>query len=597
MIIGIIIIVVVLIICWFSFTKKDPATLPVTVIKDTVRTPSISDTTVLEGEIFTDENGREYRIETNIIQIPRKTYIKGNVSGKYRGDLIDEDEKQYNSTIYEFAIYEAQVTCSEFRENIPFENFGEPFPKEKLPTVLPVALLQDEKLYGLNVLEPKLFAFDSISKLHQVEGTQIFGTFTAEITGYILDYIPKTEEEIVYLDKLETLVPLVPEVSRPLISSGTETGNIEAKGNYTRKEYYATNYKDTLWGRWNYNATTTNSTASGCFSTTFTSILVLLWLVFLVIMVPNMGIGLLYIVLIILFAAFQKFFIWVFRITGLLLFIVFLFGVAGSFNQSTKPYVPKPLVVNTPREIKPEITPVKDTLTNAVTDQIISRYRSWQDYDGTPYEGKYTLKLNDCRDSKSFKNNLNLAQNNLRSYDEIIYSLKERDKNKLAGLYHLFDSINASNKLSEVKFAEMVVSFVQDIPYALILEKDCNASSYTDIFTRKYLLSPGAVCEGEQRFGINTPTEFLADLKGDCDTRTLLLYTVFSHYNYDVALLSSEQYGHSIIGINLPINGTAFNYNNQRYVLWETTAPNCKPGIIPPDISNLNNWRISLKSK
>jgi hypothetical protein len=75
------------------------------------------------------------------------------------------------------------------------------------------------------------------------------------------------------------------------------------------------------------------------------------------------------------------------------------------------------------------------------------------------------------------------------------------------------------------------------------------------------------------------------------------LYTIFSHYDYDVALLSSEFYGHSILGINLPISGTAFNYKNQRYVMWETTAPNCKPGVIPNEISNTNNWRISLKSK
>jgi hypothetical protein len=62
-------------------------------------------------------------------------------------------------------------------------------------------------------------------------------------------------------------------------------------------------------------------------------------------------------------------------------------------------------------------------------------------------------------------------------------------------------------------------------------------------------------------------------------------------------LLSSEFYGHSLLGINLPINGIVYNYNNQNYVLWETTALNCKPGIVPNEISNLNNWRISLKSK
>ena len=161
----------------------------------------------------------------------------------------------------------------------------------------------------------------------------------------------------------------------------------------------------------------------------------------------------------------------------------------------------------------------------------------------------------------------------------------------------MFDSIAVSNKLSKIKFAEMVVSFVQDIPYSLIVERACDPNLYNDDFTRDYLQSANAACDGNQRFGINTPVEFLANLKGDCDSRTLLLYTILSHYNYDVAVLSSEQYSHSLLGINLPLNGTAYNYRGNKYVLWETTSPNTKPGIIPNLISNLNNWRISLKSK
>jgi len=62
-------------------------------------------------------------------------------------------------------------------------------------------------------------------------------------------------------------------------------------------------------------------------------------------------------------------------------------------------------------------------------------------------------------------------------------------------------------------------------------------------------------------------------------------------------MLSSEYYNHALIGINLPYDGIAYAYNTQRYVLWETTAPDIKPGILPNELSNLNYWRISLKSK
>jgi len=167
----------------------------------------------------------------------------------------------------------------------------------------------------------------------------------------------------------------------------------------------------------------------------------------------------------------------------------------------------------------------------------------------------------------------------------------------LGSLYKLFDSIGQTNKLNSTKFAEMVVSFVQDMPYALLLENECDPQLYSDSFIKSYLNNPEAECNANQRFGIYTPLEFLYTTQGDCDTRTLLLYTIFSKYDYDVVLLSSEYYGHSILGINLPYNGLSYTYNNQNYVLWETTALNAMPGIISQDISNLNFWRISLKSK
>ena len=104
-------------------------------------------------------------------------------------------------------------------------------------------------------------------------------------------------------------------------------------------------------------------------------------------------------------------------------------------------------------------------------------------------------------------------------------------------------------------------------------------------------------CHCCSKFGINTPIEFMSNLMGDCDSRTLLIYTILEHYNYDVVILSSEHYLHSMIGINLPIDGSYYESNNRKYIFWETTSPGLEPGILPQQFSNLNFWRISLKSK
>lgn len=601
----ILIIIVFFLLYWFFFKREKPIDTSINIIlKDNIS--KIKQPIEKEKEIFIDEKGKEYWKETKEIQIPRKTFIKGNISGKYRGELIELYEELHNSTIYGFEIYEAEVNCQEFREKIPFKSKGVPFPKDKLPEILQVSLFQNDKWYGLNVLEPKLFNFESVRKLHQIEGNEIFGTFNAEITGYILDFKTEIKEKIVYVPEKTEHIEEINISENQLTSSGIKTGKIEKIGNYFREEEYTIDYLNTIWGKWQYNKLKSNNSYSdGCFSSIFGGIGLLFGLIFLIAILP----GLIYILpvftIIILILVFENFFKWVFRIFAVLLLLAFVFSIVLSFNNRNHSYNPKPLIVDNPRETKPDFKPIidssktnkNDSITTAINDTIISRFRSWQDYDGNKYEGFYQIKLSDFNNAHQYKSNLKFYQTDRRSYDEMIYHLKEYDKNKLNGLYKLLDSINTTNKLNEIQFAEVVVSFVQDIPYTLILDDGCNASLYNDEFTRNYLSSPNARCEGNQKFGINTPIEFLTNLKGDCDTRTLLLYTVLSHYDYDVALLCSEQYGHSILGVNLPINGTAINYNGERYVVWETTAPNIRPGILSPQFSNLKNWRISIKSK
>ena len=68
----------------------------------------------------------------------------------------------------------------------------------------------------------------------------------------------------------------------------------------------------------------------------------------------------------------------------------------------------------------------------------------------------------------------------------------------------------------------------------------------------------------------------------DCDTRTLLLYTVLSHYDYgDVVILKSDIYMHSILGVTQFSSGQTKVINGKfSYLLWETTAKNLPPGFI-----------------
>lgn len=546
---------------------------------------------------FTDEDGKDYiRVVTKKL-IPRKTYFKGTISGKYRGSLLDYSDDYHNSLFFDFEIYEAVIHDAYVRTDLPFTD-GEinRFPKEKLPKVLQATVVQFGKSFGINILEPNLYNFVSNRRFHQIEGDEAFGSFTGIITGYILDYEEIVTEEIIdAVEDKNTEANIKNPIKKDCISSGVQTGKVESRNGYTRQEFYCKYHNDRIWGAWKANS---NFSKDGCFDNVSGCFVFILGGIFLIALLPNILYIIPFILIPIALSLFRPFVEWGVKILAFFVAVFFVVSLINVFSESYRSdsYQPSPKV-ESKREQKKEQIKVYDTINNIPVDTIIKRFRSWKDYNGKLYEGYYSYKLSSYKNASSFKRNINLPDKTITSYDRIIFSLKENDKNNLSGLYKLFDSIQSTEKLSTTKFAEMVVSFVQDIPYAIILTDACDKNLYNDNFIRKYLSSPGAICYGYQRYGINTPIEFLATQKGDCDTRTLLLYTIFSHYNYDVVLMSSEYYGHSILGMNLPYNGITYKYLNQRYILWETTSLNAEPGILPQEISNLNYWRISLKSK
>lgn len=567
--------------------------------------------TEIKREPFIDENGVAFHKITYETKTPRKTFILGNIKGKYRGSFLGYSDEFYNSDFYDFEIYEALVDVIQTSKNIPFDNEcnKDEFPREKLPELLKVHVEQSGEYFELGIIEPKICRFISYKKLHQIEGNEIFGSFSGTLTGYIFDYEISYHDVNVIIEKVELSKPKPPTKKHLNIceSNGLKTGKSEKKENYIRYEYFCKHHQDKVWGKWIFNGNKEPIGEEGCFS----SILYLVGFLILAALVITIFPGLLYLGAFFLFFwlinLIASNFRWVFNLIGLIFLIGFFISIFNSFTSKRQTNFPNPVVVDNPRETKPfvdsnivdpNIIPIVDNENRQIRkDSLIKHYREWKDYDGNLYKGYYTMKLNDYRKSTYFKNHLSESVSGERGYDKIIYQLKENDKSSLGGLYQMLDSIGTNNKLGKKNFAEMVVSFVQDIPYVLILPDGCDPSQYNDSFTRNYLLSKKGYCDGNQRFGINAPAEFMTNLKGDCDSRSLLLYTIFSHYNYDVALMSSEFYGHSIIGINLPFNGLSFPYKEQNYVLWETTASGIRPGRISNEMSNINNWRISLKSK
>jgi hypothetical protein len=223
----------------------------------------------------------------------------------------------------------------------------------------------------------------------------------------------------------------------------------------------------------------------------------------------------------------------------------------------------------------------------------ISVKLKWKDLDNNRYEGVYSLFKDEIASSTS-KLEL-LKGQNLNSFASVYANIYNTDKNYLGDLYEMLDSIRVKKRQNNIQFANTIVSMIQSIDYVLILEQDCDDPSVLRNNELRQMREAGVPCVGYAPYGIKTPTEFLSGLKGDCDTRTLLLYTIFKHYNFDVAILNSEYYGHSMLGLSVPGGVGAYkSLNGKRYYFWETTSKGFGIGQLPQENRVLNYWKIEL---
>src|SRR6218665_1414326 len=253
---------------------------------------------IINKEPFTAEDGLSYMKVTKEILTPRKTYLKGVINGKYRGNRIPDDYDK--SDLFDFEIYEAEIVCTsigDFSKNKPFvfpNDFknvdtekkikGRVFPKNKLPEVLPVKITANDKTFGINVLEPKLFEFEVVRKYHQTEGDQVFGMFNAYATGYVIDFEREETEEII--GPITEDVFSEPEPVQDCFTTDVETGKTEVNGRYIRKEFKCQSHDHTIWGKWEYYGERKTASA-GCFSEIIAGFGILLFLGFLLAVLPG----------------------------------------------------------------------------------------------------------------------------------------------------------------------------------------------------------------------------------------------------------------------------------------------------------------------
>jgi hypothetical protein len=228
--------------------------------------------------------------------------------------------------------------------------------------------------------------------------------------------------------------------------------------------------------------------------------------------------------------------------------------------------------------------------------EVFAANRVWRDNFGNDFRATLAVRVDDYRRLRDHIDRYSPASS--RNFWGDLYDYIERtDRPALDIIIENFKTIQKEERLNKMEFAEMVVTCIQDIPYSFVFQNECEDPDYYEYDIKSLLEDCPECCIGNVSYGIQNPVSFMRNLKGDCDTRTVMIYSVLKAFNYDVAILNSEFYRHSILGINLPGSGYSKIYNGKEYILWETTAKYYSAGNLPATYNDVSYWDVVLTSK
>lgn len=539
----------------------------------------------------------ERKSRTYTVHKEKRIYVEGDIEVKFQGDP-DIAFNEHSAWEHRFTLTATEVlvtiTSSAIHRDMPPAEYQQSVAATDLfrtplsqPILCRVVAADQEalyrlELYDIRVKEPRI---THITRHEQYS----FGTLEGKLYAYtVFSYTEVvTENYTVYsgmTGKLETK---------------TENGTV-----YVRNEFYAGD-GTTYWGEWRWKkvpvrpapvapvrpAQANNENAWGCLGLLL--LIGLFWKPLLLVVLPVILVMLTTSIAGWLLGSFRN----IFRVlVGLVLGTMLIAGIASIFLPPSSIRTLRRSGGDSSDSISTERTAVIDS--SQTNDTLITHRLHWSDYDSNAYDISLTVSASAVRRAAVLHADMNEAAYAQEGIANVYAAMLHFDDDAVYKLAKVFDSLASSRQLTRNEQAKMVVSCIQSIPYSLVVDRACT-DKYADNYIQQYLgQCDGDCCKGYAKFGVQSPVEFVADLKGDCDTRVLFLYAMLGKLGYKTALLTSSHYKHALLAVSLdksaePGEGTV-HIDENTYYLWETTSRGFRPGAIPSNINNLRYWNLSL---
>jgi hypothetical protein len=338
--------------------------------------------------------------------------------------------------------------------------------------------------------------------------------------------------------------------------------------------------------------------AGGCLSNLWRAFLFFVWILvcfYLWQMAPWMGllglmVGLLWLVS--RFVPSFPFRSWYSWVMVLLLFIFLL----NNRRTMQEDFVPEQTGDGKVEQDKPEEYTYEDKDVR-IKDYKHRKTIHWFDFGNRSYTSTYStisMAYIDSKRSREGLRNQPLGNDQIGQMAAIYTKTMESDMPKLDSLVLDFKSKIASKRLNAVQAAEMVTTFVQEIDYVLVHDNSCKQSAVEDGDFVEEWHANRKPCMPNVFGGVQGPYEFAHNLKGDCDTRSLLAHALLNRLGISSSVWVSTVYGHSVLGVGVPAGfGSYKEINGAKHYAVELTAKGFKIGMLIPEQRNMSNWVIT----
>jgi hypothetical protein len=247
-----------------------------------------------------------------------------------------------------------------------------------------------------------------------------------------------------------------------------------------------------------------------------------------------------------------------------------------------------------------KVMPPKEDTQNSRTNErdfLSEKKISWWDFRETRYDIAYqtsSLRFLDVQRANLGIRNI-AGRSEEEIYTRIYRRMVDQDSKHVDSVASILKKKAAANNLNLLQTAEMVTTMIQEIPYYLVHDQSCReieaqASGFVADYHRQ-----NKPCLPDIPGGLQSPYQFIHNLKGDCDTRSVFGHLLLAKLGIRSSVWVSIEYGHSVLGVALPVgSGNYKTIDGVRHYGVELTAKGFRLGMIAPEHRNMHYWKTTI---